>query len=416
MSRAEQLKWRQDISRPNAVMRAYKKYQLIESMYSDQRHNPNLAPDTYNVRRTAVHNWTDAGEIGQNVVTLAHSNGPTKWVALAESKGAPARELEDLKQEAETIALGRMLEPGEYERLSAWKQRRLQDIMAAMAKRDDGGPGPLQYVPIHYDSIGQPKMAFKESEAGHHVKGVTIAPKSAHSKGAGTLEMPGPDRYNVRGEGFAASGSFYDKKGMSVVMHPAVGPDKVNREVPGVHYDIPGYFGIDPSRQTPFTSARASTIETRQSWEKLADREKRLEFDKKSETWNESVPGPGSYSPKPPTLSRHARMHGREALVKENLRTVGMSFDPSKKTYENDMPGPAAYVPSVRMDGTSAEMGKDAPSFTHGVRLDPSKKSFETPGPVSNHVLVKGLLQLAMSVSCHLSVPVTSQRWQGEGS
>ena len=98
------------------------------------------------------------------------------------------------------------------------------------------------------------------------------------------------------------------------------------------------------------------------------------------------------------------------------MRKVGMSFDPSKKTYENDMPGPAAYVPSVRMDGKSAEMGKDAPSFTHGVRLDPSKKSFETPGPVSTHVLVKGLLQLAMSVSHLLSLPVTSQRWQGEGS
>jgi len=371
--------WSEELSRPTAILRVLKKHGKLQRTYSDIRDNPHVAPGSYSPKRTAAHNWTLDGQIAQRTVTYASASGP-KMVALPEKEKQTGPE-QDIQQEAAQIVIGRELAPGEIDRLPMWKQRKMNDIMAAMDKRDDSGPGPAQYSSAHPESIGNPRMTYKSSENGHHLKGARMAQKIV-SNGASTQESPGPNHYNVVREGLDIPGDFKDKKGNIVVFHDLVGPAKAHAdETPGFCIK-PGSFSVEghPIRKTFFANASSVTIATREAWEKLHNHETRQEYDMETKQWRQSVPGPGTYAtPKPPS-SRAIRMHGREAMDKENARKSGV-YEPASKSYVNSVPGPSEYIPRVLKNGRSLELGKDGPSVTVGVRLNPKKDTIETPGP-----------------------------------
>ena len=369
--------WAQKVSRPNVIMRVFKKYKLIEPVHTHACENPHLGPCAYSPKRTAAHNWTEDGKIAQSFATIANATGP-RWVTPEEKiRLVPTRE--ELRREAELIAIGRELEPGEFERLPINKQRSLQAMMAFMDKREDTGPGPLQYSPVDCDAIGQPK-AYKANETGHHLKGVTIAPKGLpeHSKGAAIQDTPGPAHYDIRREGLGASGDFYDRKGCTVVYRDSVGPDGANKEVPGILYTKPGSIGCEG--HPTYANAPRPVISSREQWEKLGNRETGQVYDQGTKTWIEGRPGPGAYAPRPPSAARSLRLHGREALTKEQARRVW-----------NGVPGPE-YTPLVSKDGRSMDIGKSPRGNTLGIRLarrmtthaDMTHHSFDglvTPGP-----------------------------------
>jgi hypothetical protein len=359
--------WSAELSRPTAILRVLKKHGKLQQTYSDVRDNPHVAPGSYSPKRTAAHNWTLDGKIAQPTVTYASAAGP-KMMALPEKKEEAEPKHEDLQQEAAQIVIGRPLAPGEFDRLPAWKQRKMKDIMAAMDKRDDTGPGPAQYA-IDYQKIG------------HQLKGATIA-KKHDSKGASTQETPGPNHYNVVRDGLELPGDFKDKKGNVVVYRDIVGPVKDHADETPDFCIKPGSFSsaCHPIRKTAFTNAPSVSIATREAWEKLGNHETQQEYHIETKQWREAVPGPGSYATPKPHSSRAVRMHGREAIEKENARKSG-AYDPHSKSYVNSVPGPAAYMPLVLKNGSSLEHGKDGPNVIVGIRLDKKKEEFETPGP-----------------------------------
>jgi hypothetical protein len=382
-------RWSEDLSRPNAIVRIFKKHGYLEPTYANQRDNPNVAPGAYDHRCTAAHNWTEDGKIAQSTVTYAHAGGPTKWVPPSDGKGDSSMcelknaQRKDDRQLAEAMALGRSLQPGEYERLQGWKQRRVQTMKALLERREDGAPGPLQYAPVHTDIIGQPRAGHRESDSGHHKKGFTMAPKTPMVTTAGTSETPGPDRYNIRKEGLAASGDFASKKGGTAVYRARICPEQVEKDSEGEFYEKPASFSCQghPFRKTAYSSAPTPKIGSREVWEKLSCRENGQVYDKETKTWRAAVPGPGSYTPRPPTSDRTPRLKSRDALEKDEYRRMGLVYDSTTKTYVSGMPGPADYAPTVSKDGKSIDQGKSALGPTIGLRLDPKKAAFETPGP-----------------------------------
>ena len=370
--------WSAELSRPTAILRVLKKHGKLQQTYSDVRDNPHVAPGSYSPKRTAAHNWTLDGKIAQPTVTYASAASP-KMVALSEKKEDAEPKHENLQQEAAQIVIGRALAPGEFDRLPAWKQRKMKDIMAAMDKRDDTGPGPAQYSIEHPESIAKPRMSYQK--IGHHLKGATIAPKH-ESKGASTQETPGPNHYNVVRDGLELPGDFKDKKGNVVVYRDIVGPVKDHADETPDFCIKPGSFSSagHPIRKTAFTNAPCVSIATREAWEKLGNHEAQQEYHMETKQWREAVPGPGTYAIPKPHSSRAVRVHGREAIEKENARKSGV-YDPQSKSYVNSVPGPAAYMPSLLKNGSSLEHGKDGPNVTVGIRLDKKKEEFETPGP-----------------------------------
>ena len=370
--------WADEVSRPNAIVRVFKKHQFIQATYSDVRDNPDVAPGCYTPHRPAAHNLTQRAHIVQSFVT----NPAT--ADQEETKVAPT--LADIQVEAEEMVVGRRLDPGEYHRLPVWKQRKLQEIQGFMELRDESGPGPFHYVRSHPEAVGQHRMAHKESGVGHHLKGVTIASKARETKGAGNHETPGPHHYNVRRDGLEASGDFLSRKGGVVVYREQIGSqlEQHPKEIPPEFYEKAGSISSmgHEWRKTPFTNAPCVTIGTREGWEKAARLEHKQDFDRASKMWIETVPGPGAYhTPRPPDTPKVPALHGREALEKEHLRQLGLVYDTVTKDYINETPGPAAYLPMVSKDGRSMQVGKGVRASSLGTRLNSPKAAFVTPGP-----------------------------------
>ena len=353
--------WSEDLSRAGAVARVFKKYQYLEPRYSSNLDNPNVGP-------------------GAMMPPDHVPAGARRWVApIKTERDSAEAALKDKRLEAEEIVIGRMLEPGEFERLPPWKKEKLKQVMTMVDKREFGGPGPAQYSPVDPHEIGTPRYNFKPSDTGHHVKGVTICARSTNSKGASTLETPGPNHYNLRRNGLAYVGGLNEKQGSSVVYRPAIRPTESEREPEGEFYAI------------EMPKGTAASIATRIKWENQFSHEAGLTYDKETGSWMPMVPGPDAYTPKlpdPGLRNRTPRLHGREAIEMEQVRKIKLVDDPASGRKVSDFPGPADYKPVVRKDGTCTETGASVAWHgpTAGVRLEHKKTEFATPGPGHYHI------------------------------
>ncbi|KAJ1482191.1 hypothetical protein T484DRAFT_2677395 [Baffinella frigidus] len=332
-------------------------------------------------------------------------------------------------RQAELYVFRRHLNANEYGRLGERKMEKLKKTAGNLKRLNGGEPGPWTYHPERFDLIGSKKEAMRPSSAGAHIRGIVIAGR--YTSSAGDLIAPGPATYEIRGEGFNASGLYSHTRGSARIV-PQCGPSKAeansDHEV-GFNAAISSFsaYGVE-HRGTPFSSGGSGfTVQGRLAVEKDWSRTIGQVYNPDTANWEQGNPGPGEYTPRKPGVVAPT-IAGRGSFEKDHLRESGMvrvrqegkvdllprrksetegskaeqgarrqsevaeklvlsgtgTQKPHKKPEDHFewvplVPGPNAYTPRVRNDGTALDASA-APSVSIVPRVVPLQ-GMEVPGP-----------------------------------